>query len=107
MGKIMCPRHGSVTGVLSCPDISAAAGANDPLPPHKTLTVDCSTDVPPGTMLTFLACIPCIEEFHLEEAAQVPWATFWDASAMPALVPVCPVCVGLQDLSLVEADRAG
>ena len=62
-------------------------------------------DAPPETMLTFLACIPCIEEFHLEEAAQVPWATFWDASAMPSLVPVCPICIGMEDLTLVGTDR--
>ncbi len=103
MEKIICPRHGSVTGVLSCPEISAAAGANYPLPRHKKLTVDCSNDAPPGTLLTFLACIPCIEEFHLEEAAQVPWAAFWDASAMPTLEPVCPVCIGMEDLTLVGA----
>lgn len=107
MNKVMCPRHGSVIGILACPEICAAAAANTPPPPHSKLSVDCSGEAPPGHMLTFLACAKCIAEFRLEEAAKVPWATFWDATAMPSLVPVCPVCVGTEDLTLVGANDEG
>ena len=65
--------------------------------------MECSNEALSGAPLTFLACIPCIEEFHLAEAAQIPSAIFWYTSAMHALVPVCPVCIGFDDPTLIGA----
>jgi len=107
MKTIVCPRHGSIMGNLACPEISTAAQTNSPVPSHKRITVDCATEASPGTMLTFLACHACINEFHLEEATQVPWGVFCDASAMPSLVPVCPICLGMEDLNLVGVGPEG
>lgn len=95
MGKVLCPTHGAIIGLLSCPEISAAAWAGSPAPGITKLAVDDSGHAP-GANIIFLVCSKCVAQYHFELDGQIPWDRFWSQVEMPELVPACPLCLGIE-----------
>jgi hypothetical protein len=94
MGMVVCPQHGKVPGILSCPEVSDATWRGVSPPRHYAAHVDCSEEAPSVKTLIFIVCDACATAFNLGPGRDVSWERFWDESHMPNLAPACPHCLG-------------
>ena len=81
MGKVICPRHGGIIGILACQHISTAAWQQDQIPRNVRIFLDFEGHKQPAHL-----CETCIGTLGLSEDAVI------DSEYPLHVLLVCPKC---------------
>jgi hypothetical protein len=81
MGKVICPRHGGIVGLLACQHISAAAWNEDQIPRSVRIFLEAE-----GEKLSAHLCEACSQTHGLAADTVIAFERGLN------VYPVCPKC---------------
>ena len=91
MGEVVCPRHGTQVGVLSCDHVRKRCEGRLALPAFGSYRIDLLDDE--SFDLEANVCAECAERFGLRQDETISGTVFEDGSRFPYVCPTCVQCI--------------